>query len=109
MGLTSIRNALEVANSATRIRDDWSVDTDSTNADQRLLELIAALVNGDRWLCAGAGAAYLGQMPKKTFLAFACQPGFPVALRVGKRRMWRKSELDEWAERQRAAQRRQRA
>lgn len=85
------------------------MDTDSTNADQRLLELIAALVNGDRWLCAGAGAAYLGQMPKKTFLAFACQPGFPVALRVGKRRMWRKSELDEWAERQRAAQRRQRA
>lgn len=74
-----------------------------------LVELIAALVNGDRWLCAGAGAAYLGQMPKKTFLAFACQPGFPVALRVGKRRMWRKSELDEWAERQRAAQGRQRA
>ena len=72
-------------------------------------EILAALVNGDRWLCAGAGAAYLGQMPKKTFLAFACQPGFPVALRVGKRRMWRKSELDEWAERQRAAQARQRA
>ena len=38
-------------------------------------EILAALVNGDRWLCAGAGAAYLGQMPKKTFLAFACQPG----------------------------------
>lgn len=73
------------------------------------MALIAALVNGDRWLCAGAGAAYLGQMPKKTFLAFACQPGFPVALRVGKRRMWRKSELDEWAERQRVAQARQRA
>lgn len=72
-------------------------------------EILAALVNGDRWLCAGAGAAYLGQMPKKTFLAFACQPGFPVALRVGKRRMWRKSELDEWAERQRAAQWRQKA
>ena len=72
-------------------------------------EILAALVNGDRWLCAGAGAAYLDQMPKKTFLAFACQPGFPVALRVGKRRMWRKSELDEWAERQRAAQGRQKA
>lgn len=85
------------------------MDTDSTNAEQHLVALIAALVNGDRWLCAGAGAAYLGQMPKKTFLAFACQPGFPVALRVGKRRMWRKSELDEWAERQRAAQARQRA
>ena len=28
-------------------------------------EILAALVNGDRWLCAGAGAAYLGQMPKK--------------------------------------------
>ena len=85
------------------------MDSYAESARQDLLELIAALVNGDRWLCAGAGAAYLGQMPKKTFLAFACQPGFPVALRVGKRRMWRKSELDEWAERQRAAQVRQRA
>jgi hypothetical protein len=72
-------------------------------------EILAALVNGDRWLCAGAGAAYLGQMPKKTFLAFACQPGFPVALKVGKRRMWRKSELDAWAEKQRTIQSRQRA
>lgn len=82
---------------------------DPRDSDNHLVELVAALVNGDRWLCAGAGAAYLGQMPKKTFLAFACQPGFPVALRVGKRRMWRKSELDEWAERQRVAQARQRA
>ena len=48
-------------------------------------------------------------MRNGTFLAFACQSGFPVALKVGKRRMWRKSELDEWAERQRAAQARQRA
>lgn len=82
---------------------------DLCHSDSHLVELLAALVNGDRWLCAGAGAAYLGQMPKKTFLAFACQPGFPVALRVGKRRMWRKSELDEWAERQRAAQGRRKA
>ena len=88
--------------------DDLHMD-DPRDSDNHLVELVAALVNGDRWLCAGAGAAYLGQMPKKTFLAFACQPGFPVALRVGKRRMWRKSELDEWAERQRVAQARQRA
>ncbi len=72
-------------------------------------EILAALVNGDRWLCAAAGAAYLGQMPKKTFLTFACQPGFPAALAIGKRRMWRKSELDDWAERRRAAQSRQKA
>ena len=52
---------------------------------------------------------HLLQMRNGTFLAFACQSGFPVALKVGKRRMWRKSELDEWAERQRAAQARQRA
>lgn len=82
---------------------------ESNETTDSVAEILAALVNGDRWLCAGAGAAYLGQMPKKTFLAFACQPGFPVALRVGKRRMWRKSELDEWAERQRAAQGRQKA
>lgn len=85
------------------------MDFDAESTRQDLLELVAALVNGDRWLCAGAGAAYLGQMPKKTFLAFACQPGFPVALRVGKRQMRRKSELDERAERQRAAQGRQKA
>ena len=85
------------------------MDSDTSNPRQDLLEVIAALVNGDRWLCAGAGAAYLGQMPKKTFLAFACQPGFPVALRVGKRRMLRKSELDEWAERQRTIQSRRKS
>ena len=80
------------------------MDSSAPETHQELLELVAALVNGDHWLCAGAGAAYLGQMPKKTFLAFACQPGFPVALKVGKRRMWRKSELDAWAEKQRAIQ-----
>ena len=98
-----------VAATAMEASHPRSMGFDTSDARQDLLELVAALVNGDRWLYAGAGAAYLGQMPKQTFLAFACQPGSSVALRVSKRRMWRKSELDEWAERQRAAQCRRKA
>lgn len=78
-------------------------------SQQDIAAVLAALVAGDRWLCADTAAAHLGQMPRKTFLEFACQPGFPAPLKVGKRRMWRKSELDTWAEKLRAAQQRQRA
>ncbi len=74
-----------------------------------IVELLAALVGGDRWLSAASAAAYLGQMPKKTFLEQAAKPGFPRPTQYGKRRMWRKSELDQHAEKIRDAQQRQRA
>lgn len=71
--------------------------------------LIAALVAGDRWLCADACAVHLGLRPTKDgkpnrrgFLErIACQPGFPQPLELGNEKSWRKSEVDEWADEQR--------
>lgn len=61
----------------------WPMDIDASPAHQELTEILAALVNGDRWLCAGAEAAYLGRVPKKTYLAFACKCGAPPSSRSG--------------------------
>lgn len=81
----------------------------SDHAAPDVVAILAAMVEGERWLCADAAAAYLGQMPRKTFLEFAAKPGFPAPARIGKRRVWRKSELDDWAERLRARQQREKA
>lgn len=77
-------------------------DPDSTVA------LIAALVQGDRWLNADAAAVYLGMVKpdgapnRRGFLErVACRPDFPVPLEIGNQKAWKKSELDEWAEDQR--------
>lgn len=72
--------------------------------------LSAALADGDRWLAPLAAAIHLGMMDRlgevklRSFLAIADTPGFPDPLRIGKNRMWRKSELDEWAIEQRRIQ-----
>ena len=71
--------------------------------------IIAAMVQGDRWLSASTAAVYMGQIPRKSFLALACKPGFPVPTWLGKHRTWRKSELDEWMKAERSRQQRQRA
>lgn len=71
--------------------------------------LIAALVQGDRWLNADACAVFLGLRPNKkgepnrrAFLErIACKPGFPKPLELGTEKVWKKSEVDEWAEDQR--------
>lgn len=68
--------------------------------------LIAALVNGDRWLNADATAIYLGMVTpsgkpnRRGFLErVACRPDFPKANPITK--SWKKSEVDEWADEQR--------
>ncbi|PXV54177.1 hypothetical protein SAMN04487785_11444 [Dyella jiangningensis] len=68
--------------------------------------LIAALVYGDRWLCADACALYLGMVTPKGepnrrgFLErVACRPDFPKPNPIT--RSWKKSEVDEWAMNQR--------
>lgn len=73
------------------------------------LAVLASMLEGDRWLCADAAAVHLGQMPRKTFLAIAAEPGFPAMVKLGKRRVWRKSEIDAFMEQRQAMQQRQRA
>lgn len=78
------------------------------------LTLIAALVQGDRWLSADACAVYLGLKPtskglpnRRGFLErIACRPDFPRPLELGgQEKAWRKSEVDEWALEQRRVSR----
>lgn len=67
--------------------------------DNEVIAMIAGMLQGDRWLSADACAAYLGQIKRRTFLeSVACQPGFPKALPIGKVKVWKKSEVEEWAE-----------
>lgn len=72
------------------------------------LALIAALVQGDRWLSADASAVYLGMVTpdglpnRRGFLErVACRPDFPQPLELGQQKSWKKSEVDEWADEQR--------
>lgn len=74
-----------------------------------ILAVVAAMIAGDRWLAADAAAVYMGQMPRQTFVQLSARPGFPVATWLGKRRVWKKSELDAYVERERVRQQRQRA
>lgn len=70
----------------------------------------AALADGDRWLNSYAAAIHLGMMDAsggvklRAFLELAATPDFPDPLRIGKNRVWRKSELDEWAFEERRTQ-----
>jgi predicted DNA-binding transcriptional regulator AlpA len=84
--------------------EDVKVEKDHT------LELLAALVQGDRWLSADACAAYLGMFTpggavnRRGFLErVACRPEFPKPNPVT--RTWKKSEVDDWADEQRRASR----
>lgn len=72
------------------------------------VSLIAALVQGDRWLSADACAVYLGMVTaqgnpnRRGFLErVACRPDFPKPLELGQQKSWKKSEVDEWADEQR--------
>ena len=64
--------------------------------------IIAALVEGDRWLSADGCAAYLGlfrpngEPNRRRFLErVACLPDFPAPNPIT--RTWKKSEVDAWA------------
>lgn len=71
-----------------------------------MVSMIAAMLNGDRWLSADACAAFLGGVKRRTFLErVACLPDFPAPAKiVGAGKLWRKSEVDAWAERKRLSQ-----
>ncbi len=68
-------------------------------------ELLAALIEGDRWLSADGCAAYLGlfrpdgSANRRRFLErVACRPDFPPRNPVTG--TWKKSEVDKWSTKQ---------
>lgn len=67
------------------------------------LQRLAGLIEGDRWLSADGCAAFIGGIKRRTFLeTIACLPDFPRPAPVpGARKVWRKSEVNEWVEHRR--------
>ena len=63
------------------------------------LAILAATLEGDRWLNAEASAFLLGQIPLSTFYQEAAKPGFPRPARIGKGKKWRRLELLEYPKR----------
>lgn len=70
-----------------------------------LLCKLAALADSDRALNLDAAAIVLGIAPG-TFRQLAAQPGFPKPAKMGKRLTWRRRELLDWWEKERARQNR---
>jgi predicted DNA-binding transcriptional regulator AlpA len=66
--------------------------------------MLAAMLNGDRWLNAEACAIFVGAVSTRAFLErIACKPGFPKPNRATGRPVWKRSEVDEWMERTRSS------
>lgn len=69
------------------------------------LSVLAALIEGDRWLNADGCAVFLGlltpdgQPNRRGFLErVACRPSFPKPLVIGNEKKWKKSEIARWAD-----------
>jgi predicted DNA-binding transcriptional regulator AlpA len=73
--------------------------------ESNVLTTLAALLEGDRALNLEASALLLGIAPG-TFRQLAAKPGFPKPARMGKRLTWRRRELMQWWEDERARQNR---
>lgn len=76
-------------------------------SEQETIAMLAALIDGDRYLSADGCAAYLGGIKRRTFLErVAVQPDFPAPSRIaGAGRLWLKSEVHEYAKRKRVDRR----
>jgi predicted DNA-binding transcriptional regulator AlpA len=74
--------------------------------ESETVAILAAIVQGDRWLSADGCAAFLGGVKRRTFLErIACLPDFPAPAKiVGAGKLWLKSEVDEYAKRHRVSQ-----
>jgi len=77
-------------------------------AESDTLAVLAAFIEGDRWLSADAAAVYLGmttregQPNRRGFLErVASRSDFPHPLIIGNEKKWRKVELEAWALRRR--------
>lgn len=69
-----------------------------------LIAVIAAMVDGDRYLDVDGARILLGNLAPATFRQYAAKPGFPKAVKLGKGRKWRRRELLDWADRERDRQ-----
>lgn len=69
----------------------------------RALITIAAMLDGDRALGVESAALLLA-VPVGTFRQIAARPGFPVPAKMGKRLTWRRRELLDWWDAERARQ-----
>lgn len=71
----------------------------SEREQNETVAMLAAMIQGDRWLSADGCAAFLGGIKRRTFLErIACLPDFPAPAKVaGAGKLWRKSEVDDWA------------
>lgn len=80
-----------------------AIDLHDANDVQSILSGLMAAVTGDRWLDADGCAAFLGGVKRRTFLErIACKPDFPRPAKItGAGKLWRKSEVDAYVERQR--------
>lgn len=73
--------------------------------DSRLLSLLSAIADGDRVVTSEPAALVLG-VPLRTFQKLAARPDFPRPAKMGKRLTWRRRELLDWWEKERARQNR---
>lgn len=72
---------------------------------RQIAEALTAVIDGDRALALEAAALTLG-IPPRTFRQLASRPGFPKPAKMGKRLTWRRRELLDWWEQERARQNR---
>lgn len=79
--------------------------TEPTAAALHAMAALAAYMDGDRALPLEAAALVLGIAPG-TFRQLAAKPGFPKPAKMGKRLTWRRVELLDWWEAERARQNR---
>lgn len=77
----------------------------SEQEKDNIVALVAALVAGDPWLSAESCAAFIGGIKRRTFLEkIACRTDFPAPAKVlGTTKVWRKSEVNAWLDRQRTS------
>lgn len=78
----------------------------NTEKQTDMASVVAALIEGDRYLDVDSARILLGNLAPATFRQYAAKPGFPRAVKLGKGRKWRRRELLEWADRERDRQNR---
>ncbi len=79
-----------------------------SSAPDPTITVLAAMIEGERWLSADSCAVLLGlttpdgKPNRRGFLErLACHPSFPAPLQIGNEKKWKRSEVLRWADDQR--------